>query len=124
MIFIFLYMELTGNYHDVGASIEGLMFLMCTTAGILKHICITVNRKKLAKNINAAINDWLLVRSDERSYKIMKKYAFRSKMFTVIIVYTTYFCSAIYALAVILMNYKRIFLFDTNMSNGMHLLNR
>jgi len=114
-------MELTGNYRNVGASIEGLVFLMCTSVAILKHICITVNRRKLAKNINAAISDWLLVGNDETSYKIMKKYAFKSKIFTVIIVYTTYLCSAIYALAVILMNYKRIFLFDTNILNGMHL---
>jgi len=116
-------MEL-GNYRDVGASIEGVVFLMCTILAILKHICITVNRRKLAKNINAAISDWLLIRSDERSYKIMKEHAFKSKIFTVIIVYTTYICSALYTLTVIFMNYKRIFSFYTNTSNGMHLLNR
>lgn len=111
-------MELTGNHRDANTSIETILYFTCTIILILKNLCINANQRKLARNIDAAISDWLSVKNDEESYKIMKEYAFKSRMFTFVILYSGFICIAIYMVAVIVMNVKQIFLQDANISGN------
>ncbi|XP_070167581.1 odorant receptor 47a-like [Polyergus mexicanus] len=117
-IFSFLFMELTGNHRDANTSIETILYFTCTMILILKNLCINANQRKLARNIDAAISDWLSAKNDEESYKIMKEYAFKSRMFTLVILYSGFICIAIYMVAVIVMNVKQIFLQDANISGN------
>lgn len=112
-------MEFTGNHRDASTSIETILYFTCTMILTLKNFCIIANQRKLARNIDAAINDWLSAKNDEESYKIMKKYAFKSKMFTSVILYSGFTCTAIYVLAVIFLNVKQRFLQDTYVSGNM-----
>jgi len=111
-------MEFSGNYRDAGASIEVILFFTCLMTTGLKYICVIVHREKLARNIGAAISDWFLAKNDEETYKIMKRYAFTSRLSTLFIIYSTCICTAIYIFIVILMNVKQMFLQDVNASNG------
>lgn len=115
-------MELTGNHRDASTSIETILYFTCTMILILKNLCITANQRKLARNIDAAISDWLFAKNDEESYKIMKEYAFKSRMFTLVILYSGFICTAIYMIAVIVMNAKQIFLQNANISGNIQYL--
>ncbi|KAL6418961.1 hypothetical protein ACFW04_014127 [Cataglyphis niger] len=117
-IFSFLFMELSGNHRDASTSIETILYFTCTMILILKNLCITANQEKLARNIDSAISDWLSAKNDEESYKIMKEYAFKSRMFTLVILYSGFICIAIYIVAVIVMNAKQIFLQNANISGN------
>lgn len=111
-------MEFTGNYRNAGASIEAILFFTCITTMTTKHFCVTFNRRTIAKNIYAAIDDWILARNDEETYKVMKKYAVVSKWSTTFIIYSTYICLGFYVLGVILLNFKEKLFHDVNVSNG------
>jgi len=111
-------MEFSGNYRDTGASVEFILFFTCLMTTSLKNICIIVHREKLARNIDAAISDWFLAKNDEKTYKIMKRYAFTSRLSTLFIVYSTYICTAIYISIVLLINVKQIFIQGVKSSNG------
>ncbi|KAL6418962.1 hypothetical protein ACFW04_014127 [Cataglyphis niger] len=111
-------MELSGNHRDASTSIETILYFTCTMILILKNLCITANQEKLARNIDSAISDWLSAKNDEESYKIMKEYAFKSRMFTLVILYSGFICIAIYIVAVIVMNAKQIFLQNANISGN------
>lgn len=111
-------MELTGKHRDASTSIETILFFAYTMILTLKNFCIIANQRKLAKNIDAAISDWLSAKNDEKSYKIMKEYAFKSKLFTSVILYSGLICTAIYILGVIFMNVQQRFLQDTYISGN------
>jgi len=111
-------MELTGNHRDASTSIETILYFACTMILTLKNFCIIANQKKLARNIDGAISDWLSAKNDEESYKIMKEYAFKSKMFTSVILYSGFICTALYIFAVIFINVKQRFFQDTYISGN------
>lgn len=83
-------------------------------------MCITANRGKLTKNINAAIADWSSAKNDEESYKTMKKHTSKSRLCTLFMLYSAYICGSLYLLIVIVINLKQIFLQDqmVNISDG------
>jgi len=112
-------MEFAENNSNAGTSIDAMLYFACTLASNLKYFCITANRGKLAKNINAATADWLSAKNDEKSYKIMKKHASESRLCTFFMLYSAYTCGSLYMLNVIFINLKEIFLQDQmNVSNG------
>lgn len=113
-------MEFTGNNSDAGTHIEVILYFACTLSLTLKYVCITANREKLAKNINAAVVDWSSAKNDEKSYKIMKKHTSKSRLCTLFMLYSAYICGSLYLLSVIAVNLKQIFLQDqmVNISDG------
>jgi len=111
--------EFAENNSDADTSMDAIIFFACTLALNLKYFCISANRGKLAKNINAAIADWSSAKNNEKSYKIMKKHASESRLCTFFILYSAYICGSLYVLSVIFINLKEIFLQDQmNVSNG------
>ncbi|KAG5314235.1 OR9A protein, partial [Acromyrmex insinuator] len=70
--------------------------------------------------IMAAVADWVSAKNDEKSYKIMKKYAFKSRLYTLLMLYSAFVCGSLYLLSVLVMNLIEIFLQDQmmNVSNG------
>ncbi|KAG5343729.1 OR2A protein, partial [Acromyrmex charruanus] len=70
--------------------------------------------------IMAAVADWVSAKNDEKSYKIMKKYAFKSRLCTLLMLYSAFICGSLYLLSVLVMNLIEIFLQDQmmNVSNG------
>lgn len=122
MVFSFLFLDFIGDHRDASTSMEAILFFTCTILLMFKNSCIMANQKKLAGNINAAINDWLSAKNDEESYKIMKEYAFKSKMFMSFILYSCFITSSIYVMALIIINVKQMFLGDTNVSGNIQYL--
>ncbi|XP_032680054.1 uncharacterized protein LOC116848260 [Odontomachus brunneus] len=106
-VFAFVSMEFTRTDQDAGKSIETMLFSMCTGATLLKNYCFTTNRKRLAKNINVAIDDWIDAKNDAQAYKIMKKYAFQSRLFTSVILYLANICTVLYIMVIFLLNNKQ-----------------
>lgn len=113
-------MEFTRSDRDAGKSIETMLFSMCTGATVLKNFCFTVNRKRLAKNINVAIDDWVDAKKDAQAHRIMKKYAFQSRLFTSVILYLANICTVLYIMAIFLLNegQESLNAVDTNVTNG------
>lgn len=97
-------MEFFRTDPDTGKSIETMLFSFCTGATLLKNYCVTVNREKLAKNIDSAIDDWVEVQKDAEARKIMKKYAFWSRIFTSSILWMANICTVLYIMAVFFLN--------------------
>ncbi|XP_011065383.1 PREDICTED: uncharacterized protein LOC105152670 [Acromyrmex echinatior] len=121
---IFLFMEFTGNNGDTGSNIDAIIYLSCTLNLNLKYIAIAANGGKLTKNIKAAVADWVSAKNDEKSYKIMKKYAFKSRLYTLLMLYSSFVCGSLYLLSVLVMNLIEIFLQDQmmNVSNGLRII--
>lgn len=93
---------------------------MCTGATVLKNFCFTVNRKRLAKNINVAIDDWVAAQNDAEARKIMKKYAFQSRLLTSVVLYLANICTVLYILAIFMLNARQDPLsgLDANITDG------
>ena len=113
-------MEFAGNNSDTRSNIDAILYLSCTLSLNLKYIAIAVNGGKLAKNIKAAVADWVSAKNDKKSYKIMKKYAFKSRLCTLLMLYSSFVCGSLYLLSVLVINLIEIFLQDQmmNVSNG------
>lgn len=94
-------MDVSGNNNDIGGNLETLMFFGTVILTGTKTICISWHQKKLAVNINAAINDWSSVKNDEKNRKIMKKYAFRTKILSLVSICLIIICFAVYLFYVI-----------------------
>lgn len=117
-----------GNNSDIGANIDNILYFVCVLSLSVKYICIYTNGSKLAKNINSVITDWSSAKHDEEAYKIMKKHAFKSRMFTLLMMYLCSIIGSLYILAVVYINLKDFFLQDQmDVSNGnvifLYLLN-
>ncbi|XP_011702895.1 PREDICTED: odorant receptor 4-like [Wasmannia auropunctata] len=116
----FMYLEFIGSHNDSGRHMDATVYTVLTGALNLNYVYIAGKRDKLAKNINAAITDWLSAKSDEKSYKIMKKQAFESRLWTLIMLYSAATCCGLYVLSVVFANLIDVFLPDetVNVSNG------
>ncbi|XP_028050819.1 odorant receptor 42b [Monomorium pharaonis] len=118
-------MELTETKNDAGRNMDAITYCVCTVSINLKYLFIIANREKLAKNINDAIADWLSAKNNEKSYKIMKKYASTSRLCTFIMVYLCYIVGSLYILTVVVINVKEIFFEDRmNITDGINTRNR
>ncbi|KAG5324313.1 OR13A protein, partial [Pseudoatta argentina] len=53
--------------------------------------------------IMAAVADWVSAKNDEKSYKIMKKCAFKSRLCTFLMLYSAFICGSLYLLIVFLL---------------------
>lgn len=118
MIIPFVMLDLTWSNQSADTSIEGILYFVSTILTIIKQLCIAVNQKKLGININGAIDDWLSVKDDEETRKIMKKYASRARILTVLLLYSASCCFCIYILAILFINLKQIFFTDSNLLDG------
>ncbi|KAL6445458.1 hypothetical protein ACFW04_000797 [Cataglyphis niger] len=98
---------------NADTGIESILFFVSAVVGIIKQLCIAVNQKKLGININAAIDDWLFVKDDEETRKIMKKYAIKARILTFILLYSACGCFCIYISAIVFINLKQIFFTDS-----------
>lgn len=114
-------MEFARTDPDAGKSIETMLFSMCTGATLLKNFCYITNRKRLAKNINFAIDDWVDAKNDAQAHKIMKKYAFQSRLFTSVILYLANICTVLYIMVIFLLNKKKdpLDALDTNTTGNL-----
>ncbi|XP_011341475.1 uncharacterized protein LOC105281735 isoform X2 [Ooceraea biroi] len=110
----FVMMGLIGN-SGTNANLESMVYLTSTLSGIIKCICIFLGQKKLGPNINAAIDDWLSLKDDEIARKIMRKCAHRTRILTIVLLYSAYTCLSIYILSVVVINVKQIFFMDSNL---------
>lgn len=118
MIIPFVMLDLTWSNQSADTSIEGILYFVSTMLAIIKQLCIAVNQKKLGININGAIDDWLSVKDDEETRKIMKKYASRARILTVLLLYSASCCFCIYISAILFINLKQIFFTDSNLLDG------
>ncbi|EGI58732.1 Odorant receptor 47a [Acromyrmex echinatior] len=117
MILPCLTTELLWSSKDASSNIESITFFASTSTGLIKNICLIVSQKKLGMNINAAIDDWLSVKNNVETRKIMKKYAVQSKILTFTLLYSLYVCLGMYMAVVIFINLKQIFSTDMNLVN-------
>ncbi|XP_020296086.1 uncharacterized protein LOC109861022 [Pseudomyrmex gracilis] len=118
-MFIFLFMEATRDDRDIAATIDIVVFCTCISLLVIKCVSITVNREKLARNIRAAINDWSSVVKDEDSLEIMKKNAFKTRRFTLILTWSIVAPSVLYIFGIVYVNLKQaLLLADLNATEG------
>ncbi|TGZ32648.1 hypothetical protein DBV15_09075 [Temnothorax longispinosus] len=101
MILPLLIMDLFWGSKDAGSNIECVTYLVSTTIAIIKGLCLTANQKKLATNINAAIDDWLSVKDNKETKKIIKKHADISRILTLALLYSLFFCCGAFISVVI-----------------------
>jgi len=118
MILPCMTMELLWSSKDVTSNIESITFFASTSIGIIKNLCFIVSQKRLGMNINAAIDDWLSVKNNVETKKIMKKYAVKAKILTFTLLYSLYVCLGMYVAVIIFINLKQIFSTDMNLMNG------
>ncbi|XP_039314324.1 odorant receptor 63a-like [Solenopsis invicta] len=119
---ILIYMDLTEKYGDTGRTMDAIIYISSTVCLILKYSCLAANQRKLAKNINAASDDWLCAKNNEEAYKIMKKHSFESRVYTFVMLYSTYTCGSLYIMSVVVVNIKEIF-FQAQMVNASNDIN-
>ncbi|KAG5343793.1 OR10A protein, partial [Acromyrmex charruanus] len=117
MILPCLTTEILWSSQDASSNIESITFFASTSTGLTKNLCLIVSQKRLSININAAINDWLSVKDNMETRKIMKKYAVQSKILTFTLLYSLYVCLGMYIAVVIFINLKQIFFTDLNLVN-------
>lgn len=110
--------ELLSNNLNAGANIEGITYIVSTTVGLIKNVCIAVSQKKLGMNINAAIDDWLSAKDNKETKKIMKKHAVKSRILTFTLLYSLFVCVFLYIAVVVFMNLKQISFKDANLVDG------
>lgn len=113
MILPFVTLDLMWENENAGSgSIESILYFVSAVLGIIKHVCIAVSQKKLGINLNAAIDDWLSAKDNEETQKIMKKYAARARILTLMLLYSAAGCFSIYISAIVFINLKQIFFTD------------
>lgn len=113
MILPFVTLDLMWDNENAGSgSIESILYFVSTVLGIIKHVCIAVSQKRLDINLNAAIDDWLSTENNEEMQKIMKKYAARARLLTLMLLYSAGGCFSIYISAIVFINLKQIFFTD------------
>ncbi|EGI58730.1 hypothetical protein G5I_13194 [Acromyrmex echinatior] len=117
MILPCLTTEILWSSQDASSNIESITFFASTSTGLTKNLCLIASQKRLSININAAINDWLSVKDNMETRKIMKKYAVQSKILTFTLLYSLYVCLGMYIAVVIFINLKQIFFTDLNLVN-------
>lgn len=103
---------------DANGSLESILYTVGATIGSVKFISILINRNKIYINLNAAIDDWLLAKNDENIWKIMRKYAFRSRILTISLLYSGVGCYFVYIFGVVFINLQQKFFTDPSLTNG------
>ncbi|XP_018341860.1 PREDICTED: uncharacterized protein LOC108748309 [Trachymyrmex septentrionalis] len=109
--------ELLWSSKEASSNIESITFFASILTGIIKNLCFIVSQKRLGMNINAAIDDWLSVKNNVETRKIMKKYAVKAKILTFTLLYSLYVCIGMYIAVIIFINLKQIFFTDMNSMN-------
>ncbi|XP_018397688.1 PREDICTED: uncharacterized protein LOC108775736 [Cyphomyrmex costatus] len=118
MILPCLTTEFLWSNNDASSNIESITFFASTTTGIIKNLCFIISQKRLRTNINAAIDDWLSIKNNMETRKIMKKYAVKAKTLTFTLLYSLYVCLGMYIAVIIFINLKQIFFTDElNLAN-------
>ncbi|EFN63737.1 Putative odorant receptor 13a [Camponotus floridanus] len=113
MILPFVTLDLMWNNENAGTGgIESILYFVSTVLGMIKHVCIAIGQKKLSINLDAAIDDWLSTKENEETRKIMKKYAARARILTLMLLYSGGGCFSIYMSAIVFINLKQIFFTD------------
>lgn len=118
MVLPYLVMDFTASNHDAGASIESMLYVVSTAIAFIKCSSIALNQMKIDINVNAAIDDWLAAKDDEETWKTMKKYAPRSRILSLVLLYSAVGCFILYILVIVVINLKQIFFADPNSTNG------
>lgn len=117
MILPFVMMDLTENSDkNAGTNIESILYSVSSLSGIIKCTCIFLGQKKLGINIDAVIDDWLSVKNDVKARTIMRKYAYRTRILTFVLLYSAFACSCIYTSTTVFISVKQIFF--TDLLNG------
>lgn len=70
----------------------------------IKNTSIGINREKMRVNVNAAIDDWLDCQKHEETRVIMKRYAFKTKIITQVLMYSAGGCFLSYILVIVAIN--------------------
>lgn len=122
MIIPFVTLDFTWSDQNADTSIEAILYFVCAMLGMIKQVFISINQEKLNININSAIDDWLSVKNDEETRKIMKKYAYRARILTFMLLYSACGCFSIYVLAILFKNLKQIFFTDSNLLDGIKFI--
>ncbi|KAL6262776.1 hypothetical protein P5V15_005566 [Pogonomyrmex californicus] len=115
MILPFLLVDSFWSDQNAGSNIENILYFTSTVTGIIKNVCVRINQKKLATNINAAIDDWLSAKDNKETQMIMKKYALKARMLTFTLLYSAVGCFSIYVLAIVFINLQQIYFMDENL---------
>ncbi|KAF3054284.1 Odorant receptor 243 [Nylanderia fulva] len=118
MIIPYMMLDLTSSNQNVNTGIENLLFGVGVMLAIMKYLCIGLSQKKLNININGAIDDWLSVKNDKETRKIMKKYAYIARVLTFMLLYSIAGRFSVYTLVVLFKNLKQIFFTDSNLLNA------
>lgn len=118
MVYPFVILDLWTNTSNTNGNLESMLYIVATIVGSIKYICIAVSRKKLCVNLNAAIDDWLLAKNDKNTWKIMRKYAHRSRVLTFSLLYAALGCFCTYMFGVVFINLQQIFFTDPHLTDG------
>lgn len=112
-------MDFTGSgNHSTGTNIETIIYFATIVTVIIKCICIYFGQTKLSINLNAAIEDWLSVKDDEKTREIMRKYTYKIRILTFATLYLACVCLVLYILVVMITNVKQIFFTHSNLVDG------
>ncbi|KAF3054473.1 Odorant receptor 348 [Nylanderia fulva] len=115
MIIPYVMLDLTSSNQNADINLEAILFIAGVMLAIMKHLCIGLSQKKLNININGAIDDWLSVKDDKETRKIMKEYAYKARVLTLMLLYSIAGCVSAYVLVVLFKNLKQIFFTDSNL---------
>ncbi|KAF3054478.1 Odorant receptor 273 [Nylanderia fulva] len=115
MIIPYLMLDLTSSNQNANINLEAILLVVSVMLAIMKHLCIGLSQKKLNININGAIDDWLSVKDDKETRKIMKEYAYKARVLTLMLLYSIAGCFSAYVLVVLFKNLKQIFFTDSNL---------
>ncbi|KAF3054460.1 Odorant receptor 324 [Nylanderia fulva] len=118
MIIPYVMLDLTSSNQNADINLEAILFIAGVMLAIMKHLCIGLSQKKLNININGAIDDWLSVKDDKETRKIMKEYAYKARVLTLMLLYSIAGCVSAYVLVVLFKNLKQIFFTDSNLLDG------
>ncbi|XP_012222833.2 odorant receptor 13a-like [Linepithema humile] len=118
IIIPFVIMDFIWTKTNTGVNLESILYLVGSIMGSVKFICIAVSRKRLHANLNAAMDDWLLAKNDKDTWKIMRKYAFRSRILTFSILYAGLGCFFVYIFGIVFINLQQIFFMDPLEANS------
>lgn len=114
----FIIIDFISSNQEVGSNIETILQGVSAIISLTKLLSIGFGQKRLGTNINAAADDWLSVKDDEKARKIMKKYTVRSRRLTFLLLYSALGCFSIYVTTILFVNLQQLFFTDPNLIDG------
>ncbi|KAF3054475.1 Odorant receptor 364 [Nylanderia fulva] len=88
----YVMLDLISSNQNADINLEAILFVVGVMVVIMTHLCIGLRQKKQNININGAIDDWLFVKDDKKTRKIMKEYAYKARVLTLMLLFDRWIC--------------------------------